>query len=186
MPRLLLLGLPLRELDGLTLGIVGYGRIGQRTGDIGRALGMELLAHDDYLDPDDFPGVEFTGVDDLFRRSDVISLHCPLTPETENLVDAGRIALMKESALLINTSRGPLVDDRALADALNSGRIAGAGLDVVPVEPPPRDNPLFSARNCFVTPHIAWATRSARSRLLNTLVDNVKAYLAGEPENVVN
>lgn len=177
---------PLRELDGLTLGIVGYGRIGQRTGDIGRALGMELLAHDDYLDPADFPGVEFTGVDDLFRRSDVISLHCPLTPETENLVDAGRIALMKESALLINTSRGPLVDDRALADALNSGRIAGAGLDVVSVEPPPRDNPLFSAANCFVTPHIAWATRSARSRLLNTLVDNVKAYLAGEPENVVN
>ena len=93
---------------------------------------------------------------------------------------------MKESALLINTSRGPLVDDRALADALNSGRIAGAGLDVVSVEPPPRDNPLFSAKNCFVTPHIAWATRSARSRLLNTLVDNVKAYLAGEPENVVN
>ena len=147
---------------------------------------MELLAHDAYLDPDDFPGVEFTDVDDLFRRSDVISLHCPLTPETENLVDAGRIDLMKESALLINTSRGPLVDDRALADALNSGRIAGAGLDVVPVEPPPRDNPLFSAKNCFVTPHIAWATRSARSRLLNTLVDNVNAYLAGEPENVVN
>tara|TARA_B100000686_G_scaffold349767_1_gene443928 strand:- start:1220 stop:2173 length:954 start_codon:yes stop_codon:yes gene_type:complete len=177
---------PLRELDGLTLGIVGFGRIGQRTGQIGHAFGMKLLAHDAYVDPADFSNVEFVDVGEIFRRSDVISLHCPLTPETENLVDAERLKLMKESAILINTSRGPLVDNQALADALNAGQIAGAGLDVVSVEPPPPDNPLFTAKNCFVTPHIAWATRSARSRLLNTLVDNVKAYLAEKPENVVN
>ena len=147
---------------------------------------MKLLAHDAYVDPADFSNVEFVDVGEIFRRSDVISLHCPLTPETENLVDAERLKLMKESAILINTSRGPLVDNQALADALNAGQIAGAGLDVVSVEPPPPDNPLFTAKNCFVTPHIAWATRSARSRLLNTLVDNVKAYLAEKPENVVN
>ncbi len=177
---------PLVELNGLTMGIVGYGRIGQRTGDIARALGMQVLAHDEYLKPADFPDAEFVTVEEIFKRSDVISLHCPLTPETDKLANAERLALMKPTAFLVNTSRGPLVDDQALADALNAGKLAGAGLDVLTVEPPAMDNPLISAKNCFVTPHIAWATRSARSRLLDTLVENVKAWIDGKPQNVVN
>jgi glycerate dehydrogenase len=128
----------------------------------------------------------FVGLEELFRRSDVISLHCPLTPETTGLVNAERLRLMKPSAFLINTGRGPLVDERALADALNSGRIAGAGLDVLSSEPPPADHPLLTARNCCITPHIAWATRAARQRLLNIAVENVRAFLAGTPQNVVN
>jgi glycerate dehydrogenase len=177
---------PLTELMGLTMGIVGYGRIGQRTGDIARAFGMKVLAHDEYIKPADFPDAEFVSVDEIFKRSDAISLHCPLTPETDKLANATRLALMKPTAFLINTSRGPLVDDQALADALNAGILAGAGLDVLSVEPPPMDNPLITAKNCFITPHIAWATRSARSRLLNTLVENAKAWIDGKPQNVVN
>ena len=177
---------PLTELMGLTMGIVGYGRIGQRTGDIARAFGMKVLAHDEYIKPADFPNAEFVSVDEIFKRSDAISLHCPLTPETDKLANAERLALMKPTAYLINTSRGPLVDDQALADALNAGTLAGAGLDVLSVEPPPMDNPLITAKNCFITPHIAWATRSARSRLLNTLVENAKAWIDGKPQNVVN
>jgi len=177
---------PLTELMGLTMGIVGYGRIGQRTGDIARAFGMKVLAHDEYIKPADFPDAEFVSVDEIFKRSDAISLHCPLTPETDKLANATRLALMKPTAFLINTSRGPLVDDQALADALNAGTLAGAGLDVLSVEPPPMDNPLITAKNCFITPHIAWATRSARSRLLNTLVENAKAWIDGKPQNVVS
>lgn len=177
---------PLTELMGLTMGIVGYGRIGQRTGDIARAFGMKVLAHDEYIKPADFPNAEFVSVDEIFKRSDAISLHCPLTPETDKLANATRFALMKPTAFLINTSRGPLVDDQALADALNAGTLAGAGLDVLSAEPPPMDNPLITAKNCFITPHIAWATRSARSRLLNTLVENAKAWIDGKPQNVVN
>ena len=177
---------PLTELMGLTMGIVGYGRIGQRTGDIARAFGMKVLAHDEYIKPADFPNAEFVSVDEIFKRSDAISLHCPLTPETDKLANATRLALMKPTAFLINTSRGPLVDDQALADALNAGTLAGAGLDVLSAEPPPMDNPLITAKNCFITPHIAWATRSARSRLLNTLVENAKAWIDGKPQNVVN
>ena len=177
---------PLTELMGLTMGIVGYGRIGQRTGDIARAFGMKVLAHDEYIKPADFPDAEFVSIEDIFKRSDAISLHCPLTPETDKLANAERLALMKPTAFLINTSRGPLVDDQALADALNAGTLAGAGLDVLSVEPPPMDNPLITAKNCFITPHIAWATRSARSRLLDTLVENAKAWIDGKPQNVVN
>jgi glycerate dehydrogenase len=177
---------PLTELMGLTMGIVGYGRIGQRTGDIALAFGMKVLAHDEYIKPADFPNAEFVSVDEIFKRSDAISLHCPLTPETDKLANATRLALMKPTAFLINTSRGPLVDDQALADALNAGTLAGAGLDVLSAEPPPMDNPLITAKNCFITPHIAWATRSARSRLLNTLVENAKAWIDGKPQNVVN
>jgi glycerate dehydrogenase len=122
----------------------------------------------------------------VFRESDAISLHCPLTPQTRALVDAERLQLMKPNAFLLNTSRGPLIDEAALAEALNSGRIAGAGLDVLSVEPPPATNPLLTARNCVITPHNAWATRAARSRLLHIAVANLRAFLAGKPENVVN
>ena len=172
---------PLVELDGLTLGIVGFGRIGRAVAEIGRAFGMEIIAFS-RSSPD---GMKKTGLDDLFRRSDVVSLHCPLTPDTQSLVNASRLALMKSTAFLINTSRGPLIVEQDLADALNQGRIAGAGLDVLAVEPPKAGSPLFSAKNCVVTPHIAWATRAARARLLDTAIANLKAFQAGSAQNVV-
>ena len=125
-------------------------------------------------------------MDEIFSRSDVVSLHCPLTDETKELVNAGRLASMKASAFLINTARGPLVDEAALAAALNAGRIAGAGLDVLSQEPPAVENPLLTARNCIVTPHIAWATRAARARLMDATVENVRAFLAGAAQNVVS
>ncbi len=175
---------PLVELNGLVMGIVGLGRIGSAVADLARAFGMTVLA---CTEPPQVPrdGVQFVDLDRLLGESDVVSLHCPLTPETEGLMSAERLALMKPSALLINTSRGPLVDEQALADALNAGRPAGAGLDVLAVEPPRRDNPLLAARNCFLTPHYAWATRAARARLMKTVVENVKAFLDGRPQNVV-
>jgi len=177
---------PLVELAGLTMGIVGLGRIGRVTAQLAVAFGMKVLACDS-VPPTDVPeGVQIVELDALFRLSDVVSLHCPLTPETQQLVDCRRLASMKPSAFLINTSRGPLVDDQALADALSSGRIAGAGLDVLSTEPPPPDNPLLHAKNCFITPHVAWATKAARERLLRTVVDNVRAFLDGRPQNVVN
>ena len=129
--------------------------------------------------------MEFTDVDDLFRRADVISLHCPLTPETEHLVNANRLALMKASAILLNTSRGPLVDNQALADALNAGQIAGAGLDVLDVEPPPADNPLLGAPNCIITPHIAWYAKASRQRLMDIAAANLQAFADGAPVNTV-
>jgi len=175
---------PLVELDGLMMGIVGLGRIGSAVADRARAFGMKVLA---FTEPPQGPreGISFVGLDRLFRESDVVSLHCPLTPETEGLVDAQRLALMKATAFLINTSRGPVIDEPALADALNAGRLAGAGLDVLATEPPPPDHPLLTARNCFITPHCAWATRAARGRLMKTVVENVRAFLAGRPQNVV-
>jgi glycerate dehydrogenase len=175
---------PLVELDGRVLGIVGYGRIGRATADLGRAFGMEVLAYDPAA-VDEAGGVRLADLATVFRESDVVSLHCPLTPETEHLVNAGRLALMKPSAILINTSRGPLIDEGALADALNAGRLAGAGLDVLSTEPPRADNPLLRARNCVISPHVAWATQSARRRLMATVVANVRAYLRREPVNVV-
>ena len=177
---------PLVELGGLTMGIVGFGQIGRRVAELARALGMNVLVCDPAA-PSDLPeGARAVGLDDLFAASDVVSLHCPLTPDTQHLVDRRRLALMKPTALLVNTSRGPLVDEHALAEALNAGRIAGAGLDVLAVEPPQSDNPLLGARNCYVTPHIAWATRAARQRLLTIVVENLRAFLAGQPQNVVN
>jgi glycerate dehydrogenase len=176
---------PLVELTGLTMGIVGFGRIGQTTARLALALGMNVLAYEIApIRPMD--GVEQVDLETLFRRSDAISLHCPLTPETAQLVNAARLALMKPTAYLINTSRGPLVDEQALAEALQEGRIAGAGLDVLSQEPPPSDNPLLTARNCYITPHIAWATRSARQRLLDIVVENIRGFLDGRPQNVVN
>lgn len=176
---------PLLELDGLTLGVVGWGRIGQATADIARAMGMKIIAASRTPKPPR-DGVEFVDTDTLFRRADVVSLHCPLTPETKNLVNAERLALMKPTALLLNTSRGPLLDETAVADALNSGRLAAAGLDVLSSEPPKADNPLLTARNCLITPHQAWAAKAARARLMETTVTNVRAFLAGTPQNVVN
>jgi glycerate dehydrogenase len=176
---------PLIELEGLTLGIVGLGRIGRATAALGQAFGMKIVAHDigDCEPPE---GVAPVSLDELFQQSDVVTLHCPLVPQTENLVNARRLQQMKPTAMLINTSRGPLIDERALAAALASGQIAAAGLDVLTQEPPAAANPLFQAKNCYITPHIAWATKSARQRLLATAVDNVAAFLDGTPRNVVS
>jgi len=177
---------PLIELMDLTLGIVGYGRIGRQVGILGKAFGMRVIACDAYVAESGDPEIAMVDLDALLRESDVVTLHCPLTPETESMMNAQRIAQMKPSAFLINTSRGPLVDQEALAEALNSDRIAGAGLDVLAVEPPIADNPLLTAKNCYITPHIAWATASARRRLMDTAVDNVRAFAEGRLQNVVN
>jgi len=176
---------PLLELEGLTLGVVGLGRIGEATARLAQGFGMRVIAYT-RSGMTDLPGVACVGLEELFQRSDVVSLHCPLTPATEKLVNRERLALMKPSALLVNTGRGPLVDEVALAEALNAGRLAAAALDVLSAEPPRADNPLLAARNCCITPHIAWATQAARQRLLDTAVDNVAAFLAGRPIHVVN
>jgi glycerate dehydrogenase len=174
---------PLIELDGLTMGIVGFGRIGRAVAEIAHAFGMNVITSSKKPLPLFVRQIELEA---LFRESDVISLHCPLTPETKYLVNAARLGWMKRSAFLLNTSRGPLVDEHALANALNSERIAGAGLDVLSIEPPPKDNPLLRAKNCIITPHNAWATRAARARLMQVAVENIRAFLAGKPQNVVN
>jgi glycerate dehydrogenase len=178
--------MPLLELAGLTLGIVGFGRIGRAVAGLARAFGMKVIVYD-VIVPAEMPdGCRMAELEEVFRDADVLSLHCPLTPRTEKLVNAERLALMKPTAFLINTSRGPLIDEPALAEALNAGRLAGAGLDVLSAEPPAADNPLLTAKNCYITPHIAWATRSARQRLLSIAIDNVAAFVAGKPQNVVN
>jgi glycerate dehydrogenase len=176
---------PLVELDRLVLGIVGYGRIGQAVGTLGAAFGMKVIAHTRTAKPGN-AGVTFLELEPLFRQSDVITLHCPQTPQTGGLINRERLSWMKPGAFLINTSRGPLIDEQALADALNSGRLAGAGLDVLSREPPLADNPLLRAANCIITPHLAWATRAARARLMKVAVENVGAFLSGKPQNVVN
>jgi len=174
----------LTELAGRTLGVVGLGRIGAAVAAIARAFGMEVLAHR----RGGASGGGEIGVDlpTLLAGSDVVSLHCPLTPDTRGLIDAGRMALMKPGALLINTGRGPLVNEADLAAALHGGRLGGAGLDVLSLEPPAPTNPLLSAPNCVITPHIAWATRAARERLIAAVAANAEAMLAGVPRNVVN
>lgn len=176
---------PLIELAGLTLGIIGLGRNGRAVAELGAAFGMQMLAYSPR--PKEAPAfVRWAELKSVFAQSDVLSLHCPLTPETRHLINAERLGWMKPSAFLINTGRGPLVDEEALADALNSGKLAGAGLDVLSKEPPPADNPLLRAANCVITPHQAWATRAARQRLLAIAAENVRAFLAGQPQNVVN
>lgn len=177
---------PLEELDGLTLGIFGYGAIGERVARIGLALGMKVIAYRRQWRDAAPAGVEAVHRSAIFERSDVISLHSPLTDDTREMINVRTIAEMKHSAFLINTARGPLVCENDLAEALNNGRIAGAGLDVLSVEPPPPDNPLISAKNCIVTPHIAWATQASRARLIETATANVAAFLAGKPQNVVS
>jgi len=177
---------PLIELEGLTMGVIGLGRIGKAVARLARAFGMELIGYD-VVRPSDLPeGCRMVGLEDVFRLGDVVSLHCPLTAETERLVNKERLGSMKRTAFLINTSRGPLVDETALAEALDDGEIAGAGLDVVGTEPPAAENPLLKAKNCYITPHIAWATRAARERLFRAAVENVAAFLDGRPQNVVN
>lgn len=174
---------PLIELKGKTLGIVGLGKIGREVAKISQAFDMKVIAHDRFVLVDkEIPLVEF---DELLKESDFISLHCPLTAETNKFINHERISQMKSSAFIINTSRGALIDEHALADALNQGRIAGAGLDVLSKEPPIPENPLLSAKNCFITPHIAWATLEARERLLNLAVSNIVAFLDGTPVNTV-
>jgi glycerate dehydrogenase len=166
------------------MGIVGLGRIGRAVAELASALGMEVV----YLDSIPRLGTRFRQAADLrtlLAESDVISLHCPLTEETWGLINAERLAWMKPTAFLLNTSRGALVDEEALAGALHSGRIAGAGLDVLSVEPPPPDHPLLRAKNCIITPHLAWATRAARLRLMAVAIENIRAFLAGRPQNVV-
>ena len=177
---------PLIELDGLTMGIVGFGRIGQATAELAAAFGMRILVHTRTA-PKMLPAqFEFVSLEKLFRESDVVSLHCPLTPETNRLINAERLSWMKPSAFLLNTSRGGLIDEAALAEALNAGRLAAAGLDVLSVEPPKDGNALLQARNCVVTPHIAWASRAARLRLLQATVENTRAFIGGAARNVVN
>jgi glycerate dehydrogenase len=168
---------PQVELAGKTFGCVGYGRIGAQTARIAEALGMRVVVHSRSR------GVELNS---LLEQSDVVSLHCPLFPETRGMIGASQLQRMKPSAFLLNTSRGPLVVEQELADALNAGTIAGAGVDVLSVEPPAEGSPLFSARNCVVTPHIAWATREARGRLMEIAAGNVAAFASGKLENVVN
>jgi glycerate dehydrogenase len=174
---------PLRELDGLTFGVLGYGAIGRAAARAAEAFGMNVIASSRRRTD---ASVEWVGLEELFRRSDVLSLHCPLTPETERVVNEATLALMKPAAFLLNTSRGGLVDEAALARALNGGQIAGAGVDVLSSEPPSPDNPLLHARNIVITPHCAWATRAARQRLLDITVENVRAFQAGRSVNVVN
>ncbi len=177
---------PLIELNGKTMGIVGYGRIGKAVAQIARAFGMPVIATGSRRPADLVPGVHWGSVDEVFASADVISLHCPLQTSTRGLVNSARIAQMKPDAVLINTSRGGLIVEEDLAEALNSGRLAGAALDVLTVEPPVAVNPLIGAKNCIVTPHIAWATRESRSRLLDTAISNLKMWLDGRMENVVN
>jgi glycerate dehydrogenase len=175
---------PLVELDGLTLGLVGFGAIGQAVAKLAQAFEMKVIVHT--RTPRAVEGIEFVDRDTLFRKADVVSLHCPLTDKNKGFVNAELLATMKPTAFFINTARGPLVDEAALAEALNREQIAGAATDVLSVEPPPSDNPLFGAKNLIITPHIGWATRAARARLMETAAGNLKAFLEGAPVNVVN
>jgi glycerate dehydrogenase len=173
------------ELEGLVMGIVGLGRIGRTVARLTGAFGMRVVGYDPESNAGAAEGIERVELDEIFELADVVTLHCPLTSQTERLVDSRRLEMMKPTAFLINTSRGALVDETALAEALNAGRIAGAGLDVLGSEPPQPDNPLLRAKNCYITPHIAWATRAARQRLLQTAIENIRAFLTARPINVV-
>jgi len=180
---------PVIELRGLALGIIGFGQIGQAVARLARCFGLHVLAYrrPRHLAADGkWADIEFVDLDTLFRRSDIVSLHCPLTPETTGLIGPDSLRRMKQSAFLLNTSRGPLVDEAALAEALDAGRIAGAGLDVLSREPPPPDNPLLRARNCLVTPHLAWASGAARTRLMTAAARNLHAFQTGGRLNRVD
>lgn len=177
---------PLMELAGKTMGIVGLGKIGSAVATAARAFGMRVLAHNRSM-PSVVPeGIVMTDLESVFRQSNIVSLHCPLNKQNQGFVNAALLSQMKSTAFFVNTSRGPLIDEAALADALNQGRIAGAGIDVLSKEPPSPDCPLLTAKNCFITPHIAWATRDARERLMRIAVDNLKAFQRNERVNVVN
>ena len=177
---------PLIELDGKSMGIIGFGRIGQQTGRIAKALGMKILAYDSYPNDAGREIAEYVDLDTLLASSDVIALHCPLFPETRGIINRETIAKMKNGVIILNNSRGPLVVEQDLADALNSGKVYAAGVDVVSTEPIRGDNPLLTAKNCIITPHISWAPKESRQRIMDTVVSNVQSYLAGAPTNVVN
>lgn len=177
---------PLIELDGKTMGIIGFGRIGQQTGRIARALGMRILACGSHPSDSGRAIADYVELDALLAASDVIALHCPLFPETEGIINRETIRKMKDGVILLNNSRGPLVVEQDLADALNSGKVYAAGLDVVSTEPIREDNPLLTAKNCIITPHISWAPRESRQRIMDTAAQNIRAYLDGAPINVVN
>ena len=174
------------ELAGKTMGIIGFGKIGMAVGKLAKAFGMEVLAYNRSQCEEGKKIGTYVDLDTLLAKSDVISLHCPLFPETKGIINEASIAKMKDGAMLINTARGPLVEEEALAAALNTGKLRGAALDVVTREPINADSPLLTCKNCIITPHIAWAPIESRQRLLDTVVDNIRAYLAGSPQNVVN
>ena len=176
---------PLIELADKQMGIIGFGRTGSAVAHLAKAFGMKVAAYTSKPQEELPEGILKMSLEELFRTSDVVSLHCPLTPTTHHLVNANRLALMKSTAILINTARGPIIDEQALADALNSAKIYAAGIDVITEEPPRQGSPLLSARNCFVTPHIAWATLEARTRLLKICEENLRAFVEGSPQNVV-
>ena len=177
---------PLIELDGKTAGIIGFGRIGQTTGRIAKALGMNVIAYDLYPNESGKAIAEYVDLETVLAQSDVLFLHCNLTPENTGLINKENIAKMKDGAILINNSRGQLIDEQDVTDALNSGKLGAAGLDVVYSEPIKADNPLLGAKNCIITPHMSWGAKEARQRIMNITVDNVKAYIDGAPVNVVN
>ena len=177
---------PLIELDGKTMGIIGFGRIGQTTGKIAKAMGMKVLAYDSFPSESGKAIAEYVDLDTLLASSDVVALHCPLFPETQGIINKQTIAKMKDGVILLNNSRGPLIVEQDLADALNSGKIYAAGLDVVSTEPIRNDNPLLKAKNCIITPHISWAPKESRQRIMDCTVSNVLSFLNGAPANVVN
>jgi glycerate dehydrogenase len=176
---------PLTELHGKTLGIIGFGKIGQTVGRVGHAFGMKILTASKTPKDAGYP-VSYGSLDEVFARADFLSLLCPLTPETRGLVNLERLKKMKRTAYLINTARGPVVNEADVAQALNEGLIAGFGADVLSAEPPPADNPLLSAKNALITPHFAWASVEARRRLMQATLENIRAFLAGSPQNVVS
>ena len=178
---------PLVELENKTIGIIGFGEIGSKVGDVATAFGMNIIGNSrTQTDQSHRKNFRWASVPELLQQSDVVSIHCPLTPETKGLINKENLQLMKPSAYLLNTSRGPVIVDQDLADALNNDVIAGAGIDVLSTEPPPAGNPLFTAKNCIITPHIAWATKEARTRLMDITVNNLSAFLNGKPVNVVS
>ena len=177
---------PILELSGKTMGIIGFGRIGRAVGRIAKALGMRVLATGSRRCPEGEAIADYVDLDTLLSASDVVSLHCPLFPETERLINTETIAKMKDGAILLNNSRGGLLDEQAVADALNSGKLYGAGLDVVTIEPIVPENPLLSAKNCIITPHISWAAAECRQRIIDITAENIRAFLSGSPQNVVN
>lgn len=178
---------PLIELSGKTLGIIGFGRIGQRTAQIAQSFGMKILAYDEYPDKTlETETCKYVTLEELLSQSDVISLHCPLFPSTEGIINKQTIGKMKDGVKIINTSRGPLIVEEDLKEALDSGKVSGAAVDVVSTEPIKEDNPLLGARNMIITPHIAWAPRESRQRLMDIAVDNLARFISGKPQNIVN
>lgn len=177
---------PLIELDGKTIGIIGFGRIGQSEGRIAKAMGMKVLAYDLYPNDSGRAIADYVSLDELYAKSDVISLHCNLTPENTCMINKDSIAKMKDGVILINNARGQLINEQDVADALNSGKMGAAGLDVVYTEPIREDNPLLKAKNCIITPHISWAPKESRQRIMDCAVANAKAFIEGSPINVVN